>query len=95
MARVWPEFQGVPVTREFTPDVHRAVLAAALNSGSDLCVLPWQDILGTRERINLPGSMSDANWAYRIAQDVDALLSDEQTRTAAERLAWLTASARR
>jgi 4-alpha-glucanotransferase len=95
VAKVWPEFQGVTVTREFTPDIHRAVLAAALNSGSDLCVLPWQDVLGTRDRINLPGSMSDANWAYRIAQNVDALLTDEQTRTAAERLAWLTASARR
>jgi 4-alpha-glucanotransferase len=94
-AKAWPEFQGVAVTREFTPDVHRALLASALNSGSELCVLPWQDILGTRDRINLPGSMSDANWAYRIAQDVDALLTDEQTRTAAERLSWLTASARR
>ncbi len=95
LARVWPEFQGVTLTPEFTPEVHRALLAAALNSGSDLCVLPWQDILGTRDRINLPGSMSDSNWAYRIAQNVDQLLTDEQTRTAAERLAWLTASARR
>jgi 4-alpha-glucanotransferase len=71
------------------------MLAAALNSSSDLCVLPWQDILGTRERINLPGTMSDSNWAYRITQDVDALLADPQTRAAAERMAWLTASARR
>jgi 4-alpha-glucanotransferase len=92
---VWPEFQGVVLTPEFTPDIHRALLAAALNSGSDLCVLPWQDILGTRDRINLPGSMSDSNWAYRITQNVEELLNDEQARTAAERIAWLTASARR
>jgi 4-alpha-glucanotransferase len=95
VAKAWPEFQGVPVTKEFTPEVHRAMLAAALNSSSNLCVLPWQDILGTRERINLPGTMSDSNWAYRITQDVDALLEDPQSRGAAERLAWLTASARR
>ncbi|XXF77187.1 4-alpha-glucanotransferase [Myxococcaceae bacterium GXIMD 01537] len=95
IARAWPEFQGVVLTREFTPDIHRATLAAALNAASDLCVLPWQDVLGTRERVNLPGTVSDANWTYRITQDTSALLSDEQTRTAAERLAWLTASARR
>jgi 4-alpha-glucanotransferase len=94
-ARAWPELQGVALTREFTPDIHRAMLASTLNAGSDLCVLPWQDILGTRDRINLPGSMSDSNWAYRIAQPVDALLTDAPTREAAERLAWLTASARR
>ena len=94
-ARVYPEFQGVPVTREFTPDIHRATLASALNAGSDLCVLPWQDMLGTRDRINLPGSMGDANWSYRISQNVEDLLSDEQTRAAADRLGMLTAAARR
>lgn len=95
MGRAWPEFQGVTPTKEFTPEVHRAMLAAALNSQSNLCVLPWQDILGTKDRINLPGTMSDSNWAYRIAQNVDRLLEEEVTRTAAEKVAWLTASARR
>ena len=69
-----------PSPRQFTPDVHRAMLAAALNSSSNLCVLPWQDVLGTRERINLPGTMSDSNWAYRITQNVSALLEDAQSR---------------
>jgi 4-alpha-glucanotransferase len=95
IARAWPEFQGLNPTKEFTPEVHRTLLAAALNSKSNLCVLPWQDILGTRERINLPGTMSDSNWAYRIAQNVDRLLEEEQTRTAAEKVAGLTAAARR
>ncbi|MCP3102270.1 4-alpha-glucanotransferase [Myxococcus sp. K15C18031901] len=94
-ARAWPELHGVTVTREVTPDLLRALLAAALNASSELCVLPWQDILGTRDRINLPGSMSDSNWAYRIAQDTSSLLTEPRTREAAERLAWLTASARR
>ncbi|MET0400875.1 MAG: 4-alpha-glucanotransferase, partial [Cystobacter sp.] len=95
MARVYPEFQGVHVTREFTPAVHRATLASALNSGSDLCVLPWQDVLGTKDRINLPGSIGDSNWAYRIAQNTEDLLTHEETRGAADRLGLLTASARR
>nr|WP_239576342.1 4-alpha-glucanotransferase [Archangium primigenium] len=95
MARVYPEFQGVHVTREFSPDVHRATLASALNSGSDLCVLPWQDVLGTKDRINLPGSVGDANWGYRIAQNTEDLLTDARTREAAQKLGLLTASARR
>ncbi|WP_269744482.1 4-alpha-glucanotransferase [Stigmatella aurantiaca] len=95
VARAWPEFQGVESAKAFTAEVHRAMLAAALNSSSNLCVLPWQDILGTRDRINLPGTMSDSNWAYRIAQNAEDLLEDPQSRAAAERLAWLTASARR
>ena len=94
-ARVYPEFQGVAVTREFTPDIHRATLASALNAGSELCVLPWQDVLGTKDRINLPGSVGDSNWSYRISQNVEELLTNEQTRSAADRLGLLTASARR
>ncbi|MDC0710595.1 4-alpha-glucanotransferase [Stigmatella sp. ncwal1] len=95
VAKAWPEFQGVESAKAFTAEVHRAMLAAALNSSSNLCVLPWQDILGTRDRINLPGTMSDSNWAYRISQNTEDLLEDPQSRAAAERLAWLTASARR
>jgi 4-alpha-glucanotransferase len=90
MARAFRAFDGVPLTREFTPQVHQALLAAAMQSNSDLVVLPWQDVLGTRERVNLPGSVGEANWAYRIAQDVDALLAVEQTRAAAARMAALT-----
>lgn len=95
MARVYRAFDGVPLTREFTPQVHAALLVATLHSASDLAVLPWQDVLGTRDRINLPGSMSEANWSYRIEQDVDALLSVEQTRQAAVKLASLTQASSR
>jgi 4-alpha-glucanotransferase len=95
MARAFPEFEGVKVEQRCTPFIHNALLAAALNSGSDLCVLPWQDVLGTRDRINLPGSMSDSNWAYRIAEDVSALLTTPQTRDAAQHLARLSVAGRR
>jgi 4-alpha-glucanotransferase len=90
VASVYPELVGVPVERGLSPRLHEAMLSAALNAGSDLCVLPWQDVLGTAERINLPGSMSDANWSYRIDTPVEALLADGRTRSAAEWLARLT-----
>ena len=95
IARVYPEFLGVPFAKEFTPAVHQALLAAAEGSGSGICVIPWQDILGTRDRINLPGSMSDANWSYRMAQPVEELLSREETRKGAELIARLTGRGRR
>ena len=58
-------------------------------------MLPWQDVLGTKDRINLPGSVGDANWGYRIAQNTEDLLTDARTREAALKLGLLTASARR
>lgn len=94
-ARVYPELQGVTVTAEFTPKIHEALLAAALSSASDLVVLPWQDVLGTTERINLPGSMMDANWSYRIDHNTDELLQSADTRAAAAKLATMTDGARR
>ncbi|MFZ5470360.1 MAG: 4-alpha-glucanotransferase [Myxococcota bacterium] len=96
-ARGYPELArltGAPPTN-FTPEVHEAMLQAALNARSELCVLPWQDVLGTRERINLPGSMTDANWSYRIDQVVEELLVREETRAAAARLARITEAAGR
>jgi 4-alpha-glucanotransferase len=95
MAQAWPELKGVPLAPQLTPELHRALLAAALQARSNLCVLPWQDVLGTRDRVNLPGSVGDANWSYRITQRVEELLEDEQARTAAERLAALTRSSGR
>ena len=95
MARAYLEFQGIPVTETFTPRIHEATLAATLNSGSDMVVLPWQDVLGTKDRINLPGSVGDSNWAYRISQNVSDLLTLEETKKAASFLARLTREARR
>lgn len=91
VVRAYPEFkgwQGAP--REFKPEVHHGLLAAAESSTSNYCVLPWQDVLGTRERMNLPGSQSDVNWAYRTPQDVTELLTDAQTKNALEHLRALT-----
>lgn len=96
VARVYPEFAGVTaVPRELTPQVLEKLLAATLNSASDLAFIPWQDALGTKDRINLPGSVGENNWSYRIAQDVDDLLGDAESKRAAELLNRLTATGRR
>jgi 4-alpha-glucanotransferase len=84
-----------PPPETFTPEVHLGLLATAENAASRLCVLPWQDVLGETERINLPGSFGDANWAYRISAPVEDLQGREDVREATARLRTLTQAAGR
>jgi 4-alpha-glucanotransferase len=89
VANAYPELHGVAPTAEFTPMLHRALLSAAEAAASLICVVPWQDVLGTRDRINLPGTMTESNWSYRIEQPVEELKMREETRRAAEMMSWL------
>ena len=52
----------------------------------------FQDAFGTRERINTPGTVDAANWAYRMPVTVEELSSDQAT---TERLAQLARDAGR
>jgi 4-alpha-glucanotransferase len=95
-AQAWPEFEGLrPPPAEFTPEVHQRLLATAEHAASGQCVLPWQDVLGETDRINLPGSVGDANWAYRLAAPVEELEGREDVREAVARLRTLTQAAGR
>ncbi|MBM4379767.1 MAG: 4-alpha-glucanotransferase, partial [Deltaproteobacteria bacterium] len=87
VAAAYPEFQGMDgADATFTPRVHGALVAAALNSTSDLCILPWQDVFARRERVNLPGTTGPSNWSYRVEWDMDVLADQPE---AAARAAWL------
>jgi 4-alpha-glucanotransferase len=72
----------------FDDRVRDAMLEALYGAGSDLVLLPLQDALGLRERVNVPGTVSDENWTYRMSMDVAALAADLRT---AERLRGLAA----
>ena len=63
-----------------------ALLGLVSASGSDLLLLPFQDAVGARERVNVPGTVNDENWSYRIPTLLSALLADQ---AAAERLSAL------
>jgi len=63
----------------FDPGVRDALLELVYRSGSDLTLLPFQDVLGTRERVNVPGTVAEANWTFRMPQDLDALAADAAT----------------
>ena len=49
----------------FTLPVQRAILQRVLTSSSALTLFAWQDVVGTLDRINIPGTMGDENWTYR------------------------------
>jgi 4-alpha-glucanotransferase len=82
-------------TPSFNPLVRDAFLRAALSSASDLVVLPVQDVFGWPDRINTPGTVSDANWGWSLPWDVDRLVdAREPLERAADLLGW-TRDARR
>jgi 4-alpha-glucanotransferase len=69
-----------------------AVLELVMKSGSELALFPLSDLLGTRERINVPGTVDVANWTWRMPRTLADLGADRETK---ERLAALAREARR
>jgi 4-alpha-glucanotransferase len=57
----------------FNPTVRDALLETLFASGSDLLLLPVQDVFGWRDRINDPAIVSDGNWCYRLPWSSDRL----------------------
>jgi 4-alpha-glucanotransferase len=76
----------------FDLEVRDAILDLLYESGSELALLPFQDALGARERVNVPGTVNDENWTYRMPMDVAQLALDRAT---SDRLRALSARGRR
>ena len=66
--------------------VRDVLLEALYASGSDLLLLPVQDVFGWRDRINVPATITDANWTFRLPWPADTL---DQIPEAMERTATL------
>jgi 4-alpha-glucanotransferase len=79
------------VTR-FDEEVRDAVLDLIYGAGSDLVLLPFQDLFGTRERINVPGTVNEVNWTWRMPRSLGGLAADAGSR---DRLRALAAKHRR
>lgn len=62
-----------PSDARCTPRVRDLLLELMYASGSDLLVLPMQDVFGWRDRINTPATFSEANWTWRMPRPVDRL----------------------
>jgi len=90
---------GLGVFRDagLTPDepasdrVRDAFLTALFASGSDLLILPIQDVFGWRDRVNTPALVSDTNWSWRLPWPVEELQREPR---AVERARFLSDLAR-
>ena len=71
---------------DYDSDVRDVLLEALFSSGSNLLLLPVQDVFGWRDRINMPGTLTDANWTFRLPWPSDTL---DQIPEAMERQATL------
>ena len=70
----------------FTPVTHRALLDLINGSGSELVLLLIQDVLGTRDRVNTPGTVGPHNWSYRLPGTVVQLADDAGANAAMSRV---------
>ena len=76
---------GLAALRQRAPDrfdgaVRDALLELLYASSSDLLLLPFQDLLGHRERVNVPGTVNDQNWTYRMPTTILRLIADLEAR---------------
>ncbi|MBM3820250.1 MAG: 4-alpha-glucanotransferase [Acidimicrobiia bacterium] len=71
--------------------VYDALVETLFASGSDLLILPVQDLFGWRDRINQPATVSDANWTWRLPWPADRLTTEPQAMAVATQLKeWAT-----
>lgn len=62
----------------FNDATRDAILALLYASGSDIVLLPINDIFGWRDRINTPALISDDNWTWRLPWPVEDLEIETQ-----------------
>jgi len=74
-----------------TPEGRAVLLGGVYGSASRLVILPFMDAYGGRDRINVPSTVAETNWTYRMPWTVDQLRSEPGAALAA-RLRDLAAS---
>ena len=50
----------------YTQEINIEILKRVLGANSSLAVFPLQDIIGSTEQINVPGTVNTNNWTYRL-----------------------------
>jgi isoamylase len=90
--RAIPDLAALDPEKPFDAGVRDLFLHVIYDAPSTLALVMLQDALGTRERINTPGTVDPANWSYRMDKTIDELAADGET---TERLARLAKEAGR
>ncbi len=82
---------GVDPSEPWSAGTRDAILAAMYAAGSQELFLPVQDVFGWRDRINVPGVITDDNWTWRLPWPVDRLADMPEAK---ERAAFCAANRR-
>jgi 4-alpha-glucanotransferase len=90
----WPALRaaGCDPAAPFDDRLRDALLQTLAGAGSDLMVVPVQDIFGWRDRINTPAVVDEVNWTWRMPWPVDDLSVEPVPRERAGFLRRLSAS---
>jgi 4-alpha-glucanotransferase len=93
-AMEWPALRaaGCDPASPYDDRLRDALLQTLAGSGSDLMVVPLQDIFGWRDRINTPAIVDEVNWTWRMPWPVDDLSVEPVPRDRAGFLRQLSAS---
>lgn len=83
--------RGIAAADPFTDEVRDTMLETLVASGSNLLILPMPDVFGWRARINIPASVADENWTWRLPFPVEDLTSAPEPSERAAFLRRLTA----
>ncbi len=63
---------------DWSPAVRDALLGLMYRAASRELFLPIQDLFGWPDRINVPGTVSEANWSWALPWPVDALAAQPE-----------------
>ncbi|MDR0512413.1 MAG: 4-alpha-glucanotransferase [Treponema sp.] len=91
-------FIGVPsMPKVYNPGVARTILSKVASAASRFRVFQIQDLMHlsthwyaadpAAERVNVPGTVNDFNWTYRLPATIDEIMQDEELVRAVQELA--------
>jgi 4-alpha-glucanotransferase len=64
---------GEGILNAVEPRARDVLLETLFASNSELLLLPIQDVFGWRDRINVPATVGDENWSFRLPWPVDQM----------------------
>ena len=76
----------------FGPAIRDGLLRQAYGAGSDLLLLPIQDVFGWSDRVNTPATVGDRNWTWKLPLTVEELSIDAHALERADALHALARS---
>lgn len=82
-----PGLEVASTHEKFDDEVRDALLGVLYAAPSRLVLVPYQDLLGDRERVNVPGTVTSENWTYRTKATLAQLLADDAAAVRLRRIA--------